>query len=273
MDENNGLMKAKLAPLPPEMPKVVEHDPVRWVIGGVAALIIAGMLITGYIYREDVIKEDMIKHAAIQLLTDSKKEAISRVIVLTEEKKVLEEKLNRLKTKEGLAQRDLEEYIIKKYRVVPKIVAKEVSAQTVKLTKEEAVPFSLIVGIMEVESQFKPWLVSKKDARGLMQVMPFWVKNQKVDLGLKSKYDLHDIGVNIKAGIAVFKIHLKEANNDVNQGLYLYVGKDRTYANKVFNAMGKFEVFRSTLDTTLRDEENQENSEAPPANGGEKKAE
>ena len=267
MDENT------LAPPQPETPKVIEHDIIRWIIGVVATVIIGSMMVAGYIYREDVIKEDMIKHAAIELLTDSKEEAVARVIALTEEKKILEETLARLKTKEGLAQRDLEEYILKKYRVIPKIVAKEVATQMVKLTKEEGVPFSLIVGIAEVESQFKPWLISKKGARGLMQVMPFWVTNKKVDLGIGSKYDLHDIETNIRAGIAVFKIHLKEANNDVNQGLYLYVGKDRTYANKVFNAMGKFEVFRSTLDTTLRDEEDQENGEAAEAPSAKKKTE
>lgn len=249
----------KLAVPMPEIPRTVTHDLIRWVIGITALLIIGSMMLVGFFYRENVIKQDMIQHTAIKSLTDSKKSAVSRVIILTEEKKMLEEKLNRLKTKEGLAQRDLEEYILKKYRVVPKIVAKEVATQTAKLTKEEGVPFSLIVGIMEVESQFKPWLVSKKDARGLMQVMPFWVKNPKIDLGLKDKYDLHDIDVNIKAGIAVYKIHLKEANNDINQGLYLYVGKDSTYADKVFNAMGHFEAFRSTLDTTLRGEENKDN--------------
>jgi len=92
-----------------------------------------------------------------------------------------------------------------------------------------------------------------------MQVMPFWIKKKKeIGMELSSKYDLHDVETNIKAGIQVFKYHLKEAKNDINQGLYLYVGEDSTYANKVFNAMGRFEVFRSTLDTTLRAGENQE---------------
>jgi len=171
----------------------------------------------------------------------------------------LKEKLANLKDKEDLARRDLEAYIISKFRVIPQVVAHEVAAQAVRITKEEGVPFSLIVGLIEVESEFKPWAVSKKDARGLMQVMPFWVKKKKeIGMDLGSKFDLHDIETNIKAGIQVFKYHLKEADNDINQGLYLYVGKDRTYANKVFNAMGRFEIFRSTLDTTLRDEENKE---------------
>lgn len=181
-------------------------------------------------------------------------EALDKITETKAQNKELTTKLERFKTREDWAQRDLEAYILKKYRVVPAVVAKEIAYQVVKQTKKESVPFPLIVGLIEVESQFMPWAISKKGARGLMQVMPFWVKRGKANLGIKSKYDLHDISTNITAGIKVFKIHLKEANNDINKGLYLYVGKDKTYASKVFNAMGRFVFFRSTLDTALRDE-------------------
>lgn len=183
--------------------------------------------------------------------------------------KELVAKLEKLKTKDDMAQRDLEAYILKKYRTIPEIVAKEVAYQVVKRTKLAAVPFPIIVGLIEVESRFMPWAISKKGARGLMQVMPAWITNKKANLGIESKYDLHDIGTNVAAGIKVFKIHLKEANNDINRGLYLYVGKDKTYANKVFNAMGRFEIFRSTLDTALRDEENQDTIKETPERGEE----
>jgi len=167
----------------------------------------------------------------------------------------LQNKLASLKDGDDIAKRDLEAYILHKYKTIPKVVAREVACQTVTITKQEEVPFSLVVGIMEVESQFKPWLISKKGARGLMQVMPMWLKNKKVTFEAKNKYDLHNISTNIKAGIKIYKIHLKEANNDINQALYLYVGKDKTYSDKVFNAMGRFEAFRSTLDTFSADKE------------------
>lgn len=194
----------------------------------------------------------------------------ARIEVIASRNWALEDEIALIKAKEDLPRRDLEAYILKKYRTIPEVVATEVASQVVKLTKEQGVPFSLIVGLIEVESHFKPWAVSSRGARGLMQVMPFWVKNKKADLGLKSKFDLHDIGTNIEAGIKIFKIHLGEAKNDINQGLYLYVGKDKTYADKVFNAMGRFEIFRSTLDTKLRDGTDQDAIEStgektPPA--------
>ena len=216
-------------------------------------------------YRDDVTLERIKNKTTMKLLADGKTEAVTKVAELTRENKILEQKLIDLKHKEDLARRDLEAYILNKYKTIPKIVAKEVADKIVKIAKERGVPFLVMVGVAEIESQFKPWLISKKDARGIMQVMPFWVK-KKADLGLENmdvtnKYDLHDIETNIIFGVEVFKYHLKEANNDINQALYLYVGKDKTYANSVFNAMGRFEVFRSTLDTTLRAEEDQDDSE------------
>ena len=276
MDEHKPLMKEKkLEPPQPLAKRIIKEDVavkrkiLRFMERGVYIVAIFGMAITmfyGYAnYKIKVNIVDKLTHDKADLKADGIVLQYT-IDALIQQRSGLENKLANLKNKEDLSRRDLEAYIIKKFRVIPQVVAHEVAAQVVKLTKERGVPFSLLVGLIEVESQFKPWAISKKDARGLMQVMPFWIKKKKeIGMDLKSKYDLHDISTNIKAGIQVFKYHLKEADNDINQGLYLYVGKDRTYANKVFNAMGRFEVFRSTLDTALRDEENKEFGEVKAA--------
>ncbi|MGD9157704.1 MAG: lytic transglycosylase domain-containing protein [Desulfobacteraceae bacterium] len=200
----------------------------------------------------------------LRMVEDLKK----TVTALNSEKRELKERLAMVKTREGLARRDLEAYILKKYPTVPKVLAKEIAIQTAQLTKEYSVPFPLIVGIMEVESGFKPWLVSKVGARGLLQVMPEWVKKgkngkNKLDMDI-DKNDLHDVEANLTAGIKVFKIHLKENHNNINKALYYYVGRDKKYAGMVFSAMGKFVTFRSTLDTTLNDEEKEEDEAKAP---------
>ena len=260
MDENKPLLTPKVISVPVEdkTPEEIETKAKFFRIMERVAFVVVIMAVFSVclLVLDKQERKSIIQKTSIALLTESKAEAVSKVVALTEENKVLEEKLADIKDMEGLAKRDLEMYILQKYRVIPKVVAHEIAVQTVEITKEEGVPFSVLVGLIEVESQFKPWAVSKKEARGLTQVMPFWVKKKEA-LGMEigSKYDLHDVSIGIRAGIRVLKIHLKEANNDINQGLYLYVGKDSSYANKVFNAMGRFEVFRSTLDTTLRDEE------------------
>lgn len=161
-----------------------------------------------------------------------------------------------IKDSDYLLKRDIEFYIRNTYLKIPKSVTKNIAEIIVNESKKENLSAELIVGIMEVESHFNPMAVGPKTkyghARGLMQVMPEWA--EKFDL--ESKYDLHDIDVNIKCGIKVFKIHLEEGEGKISQGLYLYVNKDRSYVDKVYNAMGKFVSFRATVD-----EEKSEHSE------------
>ena len=103
----------------------------------------------------------------------------------------------------------------------------------------------LIVGMIQVESSFNPMAVSSKHARGLMQVMPEWIK--KLD-NISDANDLHDIDKNIDAGIQVLLIHIEEADGSLSKGLYHYVGKSKSYVDNVYQAMGQFIAFRSTID-------------------------
>ena len=168
-----------------------------------------------------------------------------------------------IKNNDDLLRRDIELYITHNYNKISKTVAKTIALNIVKESNEQEMSPELVVGIMQVESVFNPMQVGKKtkygNARGLMQVMPEWVKK----FNLKSKYELHDIDTNIKSGIRVFNIHLKEANdihikgiNDkISKGLYLYVNKDRAYINKVYTAVGRFVSFRSTVDDEKSEED------------------
>ena len=83
------------------------------------------------------------------------------------------------------------DYITAHYKRTPPTVAREISKHVVLASKEKKIAAPLILGIMQVESSFDPYAVSKVDARGLMQVMPEWVGKLKTNLS--SKYDLHNI--------------------------------------------------------------------------------
>lgn len=181
------------------------------------------------------------------------------------ELKVLQKTMATLKTSDDLMVRDIELYIQARYRRVPKIVAHSIATNLVRVCNAEDVSPALVVGIVEIESQFNPMARNEKSkAIGLMQIMHEWVKK----LGLKSVYDLYDIPTNIETGIKVLKIHIYEdAKGDIAKGLYFYVGKDKAYANKVFQAAGKFVVFRSTID----DDEKTIQEEPHNGNGKEEK--
>ncbi len=138
----------------------------------------------------------------------------------------------------------LKAYIEKNYERVPIELAEIIANETVVTAAHHRIPLGLVVGIIEVESSFDPTAVSKAGARGLMQVMPnIWLTK----VGLKSPYELHDVRTGLDAGMKVFKIHLKEVDNDISKALYNYVGKDKTYITKVYEAMGKYELHRDKM--------------------------
>jgi len=171
----------------------------------------------------------------------------------------LSKRLEGIKDQDDLLRRDIYLYIDKKYKLVPNTLAKDIAFNVVKFSNELDVSPELVVGIIEVESRFNPMAISNKSARGLMQLMPEWAKK----FNLEDPTDFHDVDTNIKCGIQVLKIHIKDdGKGNVTKGLYHYVGKSSSYSDKVYMAMGKFVSFRYTVDDkTTTNGEDEENSE------------
>jgi len=97
---------------------------------------------------------------------------------------------------------------------------------------ELRLPPGLIMGLIQVESRFDRWAVSRAGAVGLMQVMPFWPEQ----LGMK-RHELTHIAPNIKMGCAILRFYLKKENNSVTRALARYNGSvgRRTYSDLVIN--------------------------------------
>ena len=77
----------------------------------------------------------------------------------------------------------------------------------------------LVLGLIQVESGFKKYAVSKAGARGFMQVMPFWVKL----LG-KQGDDLFDMRRNIRYGCTILRHYLDLEKGDLYRALGRYNG-------------------------------------------------
>jgi len=135
---------------------------------------------------------------------------------------------------------------LKFYKKVPPVLAREIAKVTLEKSAEHNVSFHIIVAVMEVESNFDPFSVSKlkKDpARGLMQVRyNVW----KDTLGMKSAYELHSVTGGIDAGTRVLRTYLDQTKNNLEKTLYKYVGKDKSYVRLVYAKMGKFTAFVSS---------------------------
>ncbi len=77
----------------------------------------------------------------------------------------------------------------------------------------------LVLGLIQVESGFKKYAVSSAGARGLMQVMPFWVKQ----IGAKGD-NLFDSRKNIRYGCVILRHYLDIEKGDLYRALGRYNG-------------------------------------------------
>jgi soluble lytic murein transglycosylase-like protein len=77
----------------------------------------------------------------------------------------------------------------------------------------------LVLGLIEVESGFKKYAVSRVGARGYMQVMPFWVK----ELGTKGQ-DLFHLRVNLRYGCTILRYYLDIEKGNLFRALGRYNG-------------------------------------------------
>ena len=135
-------------------------------------------------------------------------------------------------------------YIQTNFKRIPIEVANSIANNLINLCVKHNVPYELIMGMIEVESDFNTSATSTKGARGLLQVMPkVWTEK----LGLSSEFDLHQINVGLESGIRVLNIILSEQNGDMSKALYHYVGKDMKYVNNVYKAMGEFILHKELM--------------------------
>ena len=94
----------------------------------------------------------------------------------------------------------------------------------------------LVLGLIQVESGFKKYAVSKAGARGLMQVMPFWVKL----IGGKGD-NLFHLRTNLRYGCTILRHYLDIEQGDLFRALGRYNGSlgRVEYPNLVRNAWQK----------------------------------
>jgi len=77
----------------------------------------------------------------------------------------------------------------------------------------------LVLGVIEVESRFRKYAVSRAGARGYMQVMPFWVK-----LIGRQGQNLFHLRINLRYGCVILRHYLDMEKGDYFRALGRYNG-------------------------------------------------
>lgn len=102
-------------------------------------------------------------------------------------------------------------------------------------TRAGLVP-ELVLAVIEVESAFDPYAISRSGAQGLMQVMPFWLD----EIG-HPQDNLIDIDTNLRMGCTILKYYMDMAEGDLHEALARYNGSygSKKYSNKVLDALSR----------------------------------
>ena len=97
-----------------------------------------------------------------------------------------------------------------------------------------ALPAQRVMGLMQVESAFRKFAISSADARGLMQVMPFWARL----IGDGDVSALFQLQVNLRFGCTILRHYLDLEGGDWFMALGRYNGSrgQAAYPNAVLRA-------------------------------------
>ena len=100
-------------------------------------------------------------------------------------------------------------------------------------SKRAGLEVSLVLGLIQVESNFRKFAVSSAGARGLMQVMPFWTRV----IGNGDSSTLFGMQTNLRFGCVILRHYLDREAGDLFMTLGRYNGSRgrAPYPNAVFS--------------------------------------
>jgi soluble lytic murein transglycosylase-like protein len=92
----------------------------------------------------------------------------------------------------------------------------------------------LVLALINVESNFDRFAISSAGARGLMQIMPFWLE----ELG-RPDDNLFDINTNLRFGCTILNIYLEREKGDMRRALARYNGSvgQNWYPQRIYKAL------------------------------------
>ena len=94
----------------------------------------------------------------------------------------------------------------------------------------------LVLAVIEVESHFDEYAISVAGARGLMQIMPFWLD----EIGISDR-NLFKPRTNLRMGCTILRYYLDLEKGDLIRALGRYNGSlgKMKYPNKVLKALNR----------------------------------
>ncbi|VAX12897.1 FIG016425: Soluble lytic murein transglycosylase and related regulatory proteins (some contain LysM/invasin domains) [hydrothermal vent metagenome] len=92
----------------------------------------------------------------------------------------------------------------------------------------------LVLAVIDVESNFNRYAISRSGAMGLMQIMPFWLD----EIG-KPGDNLFDLETNLRLGCTILRYYMDKEKGNLSRALARYNGSlnNYRYSKKVYHAL------------------------------------
>jgi len=93
-----------------------------------------------------------------------------------------------------------------------------------------------VLAVIEVESDFNRFAISRTGARGLMQIMPFWLD----EIG-HPEDNLFNVQTNLRMGCTILRYYLDQEDGNLTRALARYNGSPQSnrYPVKVYQALNQ----------------------------------
>lgn len=94
----------------------------------------------------------------------------------------------------------------------------------------------LIIALIDIESRFDRFAISRSGAQGLMQIMPFWLNEIA-----RPDDNLMDMDTNLRMGCTILKYYIDMEKGNLRRALARYNGSlgSWVYPNKVMSVLSK----------------------------------
>lgn len=98
-------------------------------------------------------------------------------------------------------------------------------------------PPELVIALIDIESRFDHFAISRSGAQGLMQIMPFWLK----EIG-HADDNLMDIDTNLRMGCTILRYYMDIEKGNIRRALARYNGSlgSWVYPDKVMTVLTKY---------------------------------
>ncbi len=110
-------------------------------------------------------------------------------------------------------------------------------------SKRAGLDTALVLGLIQVESNFRKYAISWVGARGYMQIMPFWLRVLAEEDGKHTTSHLFNMQTNIRFGCVILRHYLERERGDTFLALGRYNGSrgKAEYPNAVNAAKRQWE--------------------------------